>query len=108
MSGPTASMTGGRRTICSTSPTVTTQSGAFTKRTGARAQIVPSERLAPNRSVIGSGPIRPIPRVKWSIRNNINLQQSAILFAMNLVANSKERFLNNFYMKSKRAISPKP
>ena len=31
--------------------------------------------------------------MKWSMRNNINMQQSAILFAMNFVANNKERFL---------------
>ncbi|HJQ24555.1 MAG TPA: M14 family zinc carboxypeptidase [Blastocatellia bacterium] len=50
-------------------------------------------------------PNPPLPRVKWSIRNNINLQQSAILFAMNYVANNRERFLNNFYVKSKRSIA---
>jgi hypothetical protein len=50
-------------------------------------------------------PNPPHARVKWSIRNNINLQQSGILFAMNMVANNKERFLNNFYLKSKRSIS---
>src|SRR5262249_29226291 len=33
------------------------------------------------------------------------MQQSAILFAMNFVANNKERFLNNFYLKSKRAVA---
>jgi hypothetical protein len=49
-------------------------------------------------------PNPPLPWVKWSIRNNINLQQSAILFAMNYVANQKDRFLNNFYIKSKRSI----
>jgi len=49
-------------------------------------------------------PNPPLPRVKWSIRNNINLQQSAILFAMNFVANNKDRFLKNFYLKSKRSI----
>ena len=49
-------------------------------------------------------PNPPLPWVKWSIRNNINLQQSAILFAMNYVANNRERFLNNFYLKSKRSI----
>ena len=38
------------------------------------------------------------------MRNNINMQQSALLFAMNFVANNKERFLNNFYLKSKRSI----
>jgi hypothetical protein len=49
-------------------------------------------------------PNPPLPWVKWSIRNNINLQQSAILFAMNMVANNRERFLNNFYVKSKRSV----
>ncbi len=50
-------------------------------------------------------PNPPLPRVRWSIRNNINLQQSAILFAMNNVANNKDRFLNNFYLKSKRSVA---
>jgi hypothetical protein len=45
------------------------------------------------------------PRVKWSIRNNINLQQSAILLAMNFVSNNKDRFLQNFYIKSKRSVA---
>ncbi|MGH9762569.1 MAG: M14 family zinc carboxypeptidase, partial [Blastocatellia bacterium] len=49
-------------------------------------------------------PNPPLPKVKWSIRDNINLQESAILFAMNDVANEKNRFLNNFYIKSKRAV----
>jgi hypothetical protein len=49
-------------------------------------------------------PNPPFPRVNWSIRNNINMQQSAILFAMNEVANEKDRFLKNFYIKSKRSI----
>jgi hypothetical protein len=50
-------------------------------------------------------PNPPFPRVKWSMRNNNNMQQSAILLAMNKVALDKERFLNNFYIKSKRAIA---
>ena len=50
-------------------------------------------------------PNPPLPRVKWSLRNNVNLQQSAILLAMNYVANNKEKFLNNFYLKSKRSIA---
>jgi hypothetical protein len=50
-------------------------------------------------------PNPPLPWVKWSIRNNINMQQSALLFAMSYVANQKDRFLNNFYIKSKRSIS---
>jgi len=50
-------------------------------------------------------PNPPLSRVKWSIRNNINLQQSALLLAMNYVANNKDRFLSNFYLKSKRSIA---
>ena len=49
-------------------------------------------------------PNPPLPRVNWSIRNNINMQESALLFSLNFVANSKDRFLNNFYIKSKRSI----
>jgi hypothetical protein len=50
-------------------------------------------------------PNPPLPRVRWSLRNNTNMQQSAILFAMNFVAKNKDRFLNNFYIKSKRSIT---
>src|SRR5687768_12735560 len=50
-------------------------------------------------------PNPPFPRVNWSMRNNVNMQQSGILFAMNFVARERERFLNNFYLKSKRSIA---
>src|SRR4051812_4231047 len=50
-------------------------------------------------------PNPPQPRVKWSLRNNVNMQESAILLAMNFVANNKDRFLKNFYLKSKRSVA---
>src|SRR5262249_29655931 len=50
-------------------------------------------------------PNPPLPKVKWSLRNNINLQQSGLLFAMNYVAEHRQRFLNNFYLKSKRSLA---
>jgi hypothetical protein len=49
-------------------------------------------------------PNPPLPKVKWSIRNNVNLQQSGLLLAMNFLANNKARFLENFYLKSKRSV----
>lgn len=49
-------------------------------------------------------PNPPLPRVRWSLRNNINLQQSALLLAMNYTARNKEQFLENFYRKSKRSV----
>ena len=50
-------------------------------------------------------PNPPLPRVKWSARDNINMQESAILFGMNNVASNGPKFLNNFYLKSKRAVA---
>jgi hypothetical protein len=50
-------------------------------------------------------PNPPHPRVRWSLRNNVNLQQSALLLAMHFVSNNKERFLQNFYLKGKRAVA---
>jgi len=45
-----------------------------------------------------------LPKVKWSMRNNVNLQQSALLLALKFVADQKDRFLENFYRKSKRSV----
>src|SRR2546421_3522776 len=50
-------------------------------------------------------PNPPLPKVKWSARDNINMQESAILFGMNNVAANGQKFLNNFYLKSKRAVA---
>ena len=49
-------------------------------------------------------PNPPLAKVKWSIRNNINLQESGILFSMNNTANERKTFLENFYAKSKRSV----
>ena len=50
-------------------------------------------------------PNPPLQRVNWSIRNNINMQESGVLFAMDYTATNKEEFLNNFYLKSKRSVA---
>lgn len=47
----------------------------------------------------------PLPRVKWSHRNNVNMQQSALLLAMNYTATNKETFLKTFWAKSKRSVA---
>ena len=49
-------------------------------------------------------PNPPLPRVNWSFRDNINLQQSAILLAMDNVATNRKEFLGNFYLKSQRSV----
>ncbi|MBP1766349.1 MAG: hypothetical protein H6P98_464 [Candidatus Aminicenantes bacterium] len=50
-------------------------------------------------------PNPPLEAVKWSFRNNINLQQSALLFTFKHVADNRARFLENFTLKSKRSVA---
>jgi len=50
-------------------------------------------------------PNPPLARVKWSMRNNVNMQQSALLLAMSYVGDNKDKFLGNFYLKSKRSVA---
>lgn len=50
-------------------------------------------------------PNPPLARTLWSIRNNVNLQQSGLLIGMNYLATNKEKFMENFYLKSKRSIA---
>ncbi len=47
----------------------------------------------------------PLPEVKWSLRNNVNFQQSGVLFALHDMAENRERFLERFWMMGKRAIA---
>ena len=46
-----------------------------------------------------------LPEVTWSLRNNVNFQQSALLFALNDMAQNRERFLERFWQMGKRAIA---
>jgi hypothetical protein len=50
-------------------------------------------------------PDPPLGAVKWSFRNNINLQQSGLLLSFKHVADDKAKFLRNFYLKSKRSVA---
>ena len=53
----------------------------------------------------GTVPTRRCREVKWSIRNNVNMQQSALLLALKYVADNREEFVNNFALKSKRSVA---
>ena len=46
----------------------------------------------------------PLPRVRWSLRNNNNYEQTGVLVSLNYFATNKRLFLQNFYEKSKRSI----
>jgi len=50
-------------------------------------------------------PNPPLPKVKWSLRNNTNLEESGLLLALDYMAQHAQEFLSNFYLKSKRSVA---
>jgi hypothetical protein len=46
----------------------------------------------------------PLPRAKWSQRNNNNYEQTALLISLDYFNREQKLFLKNFYLKSKRSI----
>lgn len=49
-------------------------------------------------------PNPPLEKIDWSLRNNTNYMQSGLLVALNYVARNRERFVENFYIKTQNAI----
>ena len=46
----------------------------------------------------------PLPKARWSQRNNNNYQQTALLTTLHHFSTNGKLFLKNFYLKSKRSI----
>ena len=46
----------------------------------------------------------PLPKAKWSQRNNNNYQESALLTSLYYFGSNSRLFLKNFYLKSKRSV----
>ena len=46
----------------------------------------------------------PLPKVRWSQRNNNNYEQTGLLTSLHYFAENAPTFLRNFYLKSKRSI----
>ena len=62
-------------------------------------------RIGPTqRSVEWFRPNPPLDGVRWCIRNNINYQQAGLLVALDYVARNGAVFLENFWLKSRRAV----
>ncbi len=49
-------------------------------------------------------PNPPLPTIEWGPRNNTNIQQSAVLISLKYVADHREWFLENYWLKNKRSI----
>src|SRR5262249_1588818 len=46
----------------------------------------------------------PLPKAKWSQRNNNNYEQTGVLISLGYFATNNKFFLRNFYLKSKNSI----
>src|SRR5216683_8085995 len=46
----------------------------------------------------------PLPKAKWSQRNNNNYEQTGLLTSLYYFSNNTKLFLRNFYLKSKRSV----
>ena len=47
----------------------------------------------------------PLPEIAWGPRNNTNIQESAILFSLHHVAQNKEMYLEDYWLKNQRAVA---
>ena len=50
-------------------------------------------------------PNPPIAKTVWSMRDNTNYQETAILFSLKYLATAREEYLRNFWLKSERAVA---
>jgi hypothetical protein len=50
-------------------------------------------------------PDPPLARIKWSMRDNVNLQESGSLYALDYMAQHSKHFLQEFYQKSVRSVA---
>lgn len=80
--------------------------GRFYETFGNRGADTQERTLQPNAtSREWYRPNPPLAKVKWSARDNINLQQSGLLLGLYNVASHGQEFLQNFYLKSLRAVA---
>ncbi|MFI5143075.1 MAG: M14 family zinc carboxypeptidase, partial [Thermoanaerobaculales bacterium] len=50
-------------------------------------------------------PNPPLPKVRWSLRDNVNYEQSGLLLALSDMAEHREHFLDQFYVLGKRSVA---
>jgi hypothetical protein len=48
-------------------------------------------------------PNPPLPQIKWGPRNHVNMSQSGVLFALSHVAKNRDMYVENYWLKNKRA-----
>ena len=80
--------------------------GRFYETFGGRGADTSVQTVAPaDTSITWYRPNPPMPKINWSIRDNVNLQQSALLIGLNYMAQRPEQFLARFYNMSQRSVA---
>jgi hypothetical protein len=49
-------------------------------------------------------PNPPLAQINWGPRANVNIQQSGVLFSLSRMARDRKSFLENYWLKNKRAV----
>jgi hypothetical protein len=79
--------------------------GRFYETLGNRGADTVERELRPSSTATRwYRPNPPLEKVLWSIRNNTNYMQSGVLVALKYVADNGDEFLDNFYLRGRRAI----
>jgi hypothetical protein len=66
-----------------------------------------NSEVRPNATALSREWFRPNPPlsfIKWGPRNNTNIQESALLFSLSHVAKNRQSYLENYWLKNKRAV----
>jgi hypothetical protein len=80
--------------------------GRFYETFGGRGADTSVQTVAPeDTSITWFRPNPPLPKINWSIRDNVNLQQSALLIGLSYMAQRPEQFLARFYNMSRRSVA---
>lgn len=77
--------------------------GRFYETQGAGDASTRVIAASPDRAWFRPNP--PLRSTLWSMRNNVNLQQSGVLIGLNHVASLKDKFLENFILKGRRSVA---
>ena len=49
-------------------------------------------------------PNPPLHKINWSLRDNTDISESALIMGMHHLATDKDKFLNNYWLKCKRSV----
>jgi hypothetical protein len=80
--------------------------GRFYETFGGRGADTGVQTVAPDdTSITWFRPNPPLAKINWSIRDNVNLQQSALLIGLSYMAQRPEQFLERFYNMSRRSVA---